>query len=83
MKQEDSMSGSIQVVGRDTLSINLKRAAIDTVSIQFTNDPGQVPCNPHHDTIDWEVHDRAHGFVLIIKWDVSSLREVSWKVTFA
>lgn len=82
MKQEQIMSGEILVVGKDKLELALRYGKPDTVLVEFKNQPTPVPCNPHHDKIEWELHERNNGFVLVIKWSVSSAREIIWAVNF-
>ena len=83
MKQEDIMSGELLVVGKNSLQINLRNGKPDTVLVEFKGHPHHVPCNPHHDRVEWEIHEKHYGFVLVIKWDVSSAREIIWAVSFA
>ena len=83
MNQDDIMSGELLVVGKDTLQIELKRGVPDTVLVEFKGGPNPVPCNPQQDKLEWEIHDRHHGFVLVIKWNVSSARDIIWAVSFA
>lgn len=82
MKQEQIMSGEIRVVGEDRLELLMKYGRPDMVLVEFKNDPQHVPCNPQQDTLGWEMHERDYGFVLIIKWSVSSARQIVWAVNF-
>lgn len=85
MKHEDEiLGGEILVLGKDGVQIELGKGIIVSVLVEFKNDNNHNhPCNPHHDKLEWEIHDRHHGFVLLIKWDVSSAREIIWAVDIA
>lgn len=78
-------SGELFVVGKDKIVINLHRFPSE-VKVHFKGHDEIVPCNPHHsDTLEWEVHSTIHsssGFALVIKWSVSSLREVVWQASY-
>jgi len=82
MKQEQIMSGELYVVGTDKLELAMKYGKPDTILVEFKNHPHHVPCNPQTDELEWELHDRHYGFVLVIKWSVSSAREIVWAVNF-
>jgi hypothetical protein len=81
MRQEEIMSGELLVAGKDSIQLNLKRGKPDTVLVEFKDHHQPIPCNPHHDKVEWELHDRHQRLVLIIKWDVSSPRTVVWAVS--
>lgn len=83
MKHEEIMSGELLVIGKDSIQIALRRGRIETVLVEFKDHQiAMTPCNPHHDKLIWEIHDRHHGIVLEVKWDVSSPRAVLWAVSF-
>jgi len=82
MKQEQIMSGELYVTGKDRLELDMKYGKPDTVLVEFKNQPTPVPCNPDQDELEWEVHFRDDGFVLEIKWRVSSARHIVWAVNF-
>lgn len=83
MKQEEIMSGEILVVGNDSIQIDLRRRGKpDTVLVEFKDSPHHHPCNPHHDKLEWEIHNRHHKLVLVIKWNVQSARTIIWAVSF-
>lgn len=70
--------GELTVTGQDQFTVVL-HAVPDKIVVRFTDDDdAPVPCNPHHvDTLEYEV---VHGNppTLVIKWNVSSLRDVKW-----
>lgn len=82
MAQEQIMSGEILVIGKDKLKLDLKHGRPDTVLVEFKNQPNVVPCNPQLDELEWDLHQEDGGFILIIKWDVSSARTIIWAVNF-
>lgn len=42
-----------------------------------------VPCNPQHsDSLEWDLHYKHSRYVLVIKWNVSALREIVWSVRY-
>ena len=82
MRHEEIMSGELLVIGKDSIQIELKKGRPETVLVEFKGHPKHVPCNPHHDKLEWEIHRRHHGLVLVIKWDVSSARAIVWAVSF-
>lgn len=74
-------SGELIVTGKDEAKIVLNGFPLK-VRVAFKDDFSAVPCNPHHhDGLEWEVHRSIFhhsGFVLLIKWHVSSVREIEW-----
>ena len=76
-------SGELIVTGKDKVHIHLNKFP-DKVEVWFKDDLECVPCNPHHhDWLEWEVHRSNTTFshshhILIIKWDVSGMREIKW-----
>jgi hypothetical protein len=78
-------SGELIVTGKDRATILLTGMPSE-VKVHFKHEVDLVPCNPHHrDCLEYEVrasHHHHHKFVLLIKWDVSSVREITWKVCY-
>lgn len=79
---EKVISGNLLVVGKDTFEVEMKYGKPDTVLVEFKNSPVQVPCNPHHNKLSWDLVQRHHGFFLVIKYNVSAPTEIVWAVSF-
>jgi hypothetical protein len=52
------------------------------IEIKFKDSSGPTPCDPHHDKLHHEVHRRKNKYFLIVKWHVSSVREVIGAIYF-
>lgn len=75
-------SGELIVIGRDSVTVNLKGAPAE-VEVYFEHDLEVVPCNPQHrDELEWEVLRSGELFVLSIKWGVTGVRGIKWKVLY-
>jgi len=78
-------SGELLVTGKDTAHIPLHKFPSE-VKVHFKGHEEVVPCNPHHsDTLEWEVHHSntvPGGYVLLIKWSVTNVREIVWHVYY-
>lgn len=76
-------SGELIVIGRDSITIPLKGAPAE-VHVCFEHDLEVIPCNPQHrDELEWEVQsDIDASFVLMIKWGVTGVRGIKWKVAY-
>jgi hypothetical protein len=78
-------SGELIVTGKDKATIPLNGIPSE-VKVHFKHDLELTPCNPHHrDCLEYEVHVSHHHhsrFVLLIRWEVSSVREIVWKVSY-
>lgn len=79
-------SGELIVIGKDRVVIPLHGFPC-AVKCRFTRDMCVIPCNPHHnDSLEYEVlasHYQNHkGFVLVIKWNVSGVRDIVWHVHY-
>lgn len=77
-------AGELIVTGKDEARIPL-HGYPRSVNCHFKEDEHHVPCNPHHeDWLEYEVHTSIHhgGFVLLIKWHVSGVREIAWHVHY-
>lgn len=77
--------GELVVLGKNFISIPLEGLPCE-VHAHFTDEKDIVPCNPQHvDSLEYDVHvSNSHHkkYVLIIKWDVSAVREVKWKAEY-
>lgn len=79
-------SGELTVTGKDKAIIPLHHFPSE-VKCHFKDHEHVHPCNHHHhhDELEWEVHASntvRGGFVLVIKWSVANVREVSWHVSY-
>ena len=76
-------AGELIVAGKDTVRIELHHFP-RRVEVKFTDNLNIPPCSPRHeDDLRYEVRSTASGkYILLIKWHVSNVREISWK-TFA
>lgn len=78
-------SGELIVTGNDVATIVLRDAPAE-VQVDFKHEETIVPCDPHtSDTLEFEVrksHNVASGYVLIIQWNVSGVREIEWHVAY-
>jgi hypothetical protein len=78
-------SGELIVTGKDKATIPLHKFPAE-VKVRFKDHEVVVPCNPHHrDELEWEVHSSNHhqgGFVLVISWSVTNVREIVWHASY-
>ena len=79
-------SGELMVVGKNHISIPLHRFPSD-VKVHFVEVQEEpVPCNPGDaDSVEYEIHSSftvSSGFVLHIKWKVSTLRIIKYHVYY-
>ena len=74
-------SGELIVIGNNSISIPLSKMPSE-VKAHFKDELNFVPCNPHNaDYIEYEVQvsfKTKGGFVLVINWNVSGVREIAW-----
>lgn len=74
-------SGELIVTGTDQISINLNGMPAE-VKVRFKDEEQIVPCNPHHlDFLEFEIQSVV-GFILLIKWNVTNIREIKWHVAY-
>ena len=75
--------GELVVSGKGHIDIPLRRKP-ESVHVHFLHSQNHIPCNTSIDHLEYEVfHKRthnAHGYILIIRWNVSELRNVKWTV---
>lgn len=78
-------SGELIVTGTNSIHIPLDRMPAE-VKAHFKDEAEMTPCNPHDvDYLEYAVHtSNSHhrGFVLVIKWSVSGVREIKWHVSY-
>ena len=78
-------SGELIVTGQNVATIILHGAPAE-VKVHFEHEANIVPCDPQNaDTLEYEVkrnYNVSSGFVLIIRWNVSGVREIKWHVAY-
>lgn len=78
-------SGELIVTGTDQITIALQGLPAK-VHAHFIHELEVIPCNPHHrDTLEWSVNYSNtvnSGFVLVIKWSVTGVREIKWTASY-
>lgn len=78
-------SGELIITGKNRISIPLNGFPSE-VRAHFKDELEIVPCNPHQaDTLEYEVHVSntvRGGFVLLITWNVTGVREIKWHVAY-
>lgn len=77
--------GELVVVGKNSIHIPLDGFPRN-FKVYFKNECEIVPCNPQDvDYIECDVHasnTNRGGFVLVVKWGVSGVRDVIYEVFF-
>lgn len=77
--------GELFVSGTNSIRIPLDKFPSD-VKVDFKHQAEIVPCNPGDvDFVEYEVHASntvRSGYVLLIKWKVSAVREVVYRVFY-
>ena len=77
--------GELDVSGKDKYKIELHGFPRE-VKVHFTDNAYIVPCNPHHlDYVEYEIHasNTVHsGFVLVISWEVTGVRQIKWTASY-
>jgi hypothetical protein len=77
--------GELVVAGSNIATIIL-HGAPGEVKVHFAHEAAIVPCDPQNaDTLEYEVRKNlnvASGYVLLIKWNVSGVREIKFKVAY-
>lgn len=78
-------SGELIITGKSRITIPLNGFPSE-VRAHFKDELEMAPCNPHHaDLLEYEVqisNANRSGFVLLIKWDVTGVREIKWHVAY-
>lgn len=80
-KHIDAETGELLVSGKDHTEINLPTLP-RIIEVKFKHEHRSIPCDHHHDKLDYEICRHEHQYKLIIKWHVSSLREITWIAYF-
>jgi hypothetical protein len=78
--------GKMFVISANSITIPLDGFPGE-VRVDFSDkQPEPIPCNPNdEDSLQFAVHASstvASGFVLIISWSVSGVREIKWEVDY-
>lgn len=77
--------GELIITGKSRISIPLHGFPSE-VRAHFKDELELNPCNPHHfDELEYEVQASntvRGGFILLITWNVSSVREIKWHVAY-
>ncbi len=73
--------GEILASGSNSVEIDLINLPRH-IEVKFKHHEHHTPCDNHHDKLHYEFHKFQHQYRLIIKWDVGSLREISWIAYF-
>lgn len=78
-------SGELIITGKSRIIIPLNGFPSE-VRAHFKDELEMVPCNPHHaDRLEYEVlvsNMHRGGFALLIKWEVTGVREIKWHVAY-
>lgn len=77
-------SGELIVIGSGEVTIVLRDCPTG-IKCRFRHEHHIIPCNPQHsDSLEYELRlSRKHrGYVLIVKWSVSGVREILWHATY-
>lgn len=78
-------AGELSVTGENKIDIKLHHTPPCEVYVSFKghHHHHHIPCNPNqYDELEWEIHYKHHHYVLVIKWNVSDTREITWAVRF-
>jgi hypothetical protein len=78
--------GELIVIGKNHYEVGLDKFPAK-VEVKFKKEEHDtVPCNPgDEDSLEYEVHASNHHhskLMLLIKWSVSSVREIVWEVFY-
>jgi hypothetical protein len=78
-------SGELIVTGKDVATIILTGFPAE-IKCHFAHEASIVPCDPQNaDTLEYEVkpnHNVHSGVILLIRWNVSGVREIKWHVAY-
>ncbi len=90
-------SGTLTVTGEGKTAILLSGRPREVV-VHFVKEPEPIPCNPHHhDHLEYKIeheeesleehhkighHHHDRQFLLVIHWEVESVREIFWLVFY-
>jgi hypothetical protein len=73
--------GEFCTTGKGKLDVDLL-CPPKRIKVEFKDSPNQVPCNPHHDRLSWDIVKTPGKLILVIKWNVSDIREIKWMVFY-
>lgn len=74
--------GYLTVVGKDCIEILLDKNP-EIVDVEFVDEASTGSCDPHQDMVDYTItNDENCNFYLKVKWDVSTVRKVYWRVEY-
>ena len=73
--------GELCVSGSDSTEIDLPILP-RVIEVKFKHNHHHVPCDHYKDELKYKLVRNHHQYKLVIEWDVSTLREVSWIAYF-
>lgn len=80
--KEVFQEGTMVVVGTSCVELQLDTLPLD-VLVELSDEALSASCDPHQDMVYYKVvSDCNCKYSLKIKWDVSTVREVYWRVTY-
>ena len=80
--QDTEMGGELDVTGQGSVSIKIRKDPKE-VEVFFEDEVISVPCNPpNSDFVSWNVISHHHETLLVISWEVISMREIAWIVKY-
>lgn len=80
---ELDLSGTVSVNGNSSVSIFLppNRPPCKVV-VEFADDPNNHPCNHEEDSFSWEIVKVEQSYELVIYFNVSNIRTISYTVSY-
>lgn len=80
---ENKLFGKLFVSGEGALEFSFKHHPTN-VFVTFDDECHFVPCSPcdpgQDDELEWYIVKHHHHHILVIKWEVSTMRTIYWKV---
>ncbi len=73
--------GELVVSGSDSTEIDLPILPRG-IEVKFKHEHHHTPCDQHKDKLSYKVARNHHKYKLVIEWNVSTLREVTWIAYF-
>jgi|ERR1700748_3407935 len=80
-KEIEAEFGDLDVSGRGEVEIDLPTLP-KVIEVKFKDHSHHIPCDQHHDKLEYSLHRHHHAYKLIIKWHINSLREIAWIAYF-
>ena len=81
----NEQKGELVVTGKNSIRIPLDGFP-KSIKVYFKNVSEIVPCNPNDvDFVECDIHtsnSTRSGYILLIKWNVSGVREIVYEATF-